>query len=325
MNRKLALVYAAGLILVFVVAGAVENLAQVVEEKTRVDTNLVLIDVLVLDRDSKPVRGLSASQFELFVDNVRQPVNTFSAGAEPVSLGIVYDMHPTTSDRTRAVIESLKAFKENLGREDDVFLAAFDHRGLQPFDFVPTLEQFEKHMTDPARPQLRALYDAVYFASEKIAASRNQKRVLLIISDSADHRSRHSFNEVERKLAALRSEVYALIIDENNNLGYRDVTHNGREIYPFTRDATGSDRVALMDLTFKSGGGLFFAGSRTGRQLFEIYDQIVAEMRAHHTLGFYPERVDGKAHSIKVRLRGVPGSNEYVLVYRTSYRASPAK
>jgi VWFA-related protein len=325
MIRKISATYIYGVLLVMALVATVPSLAQVVDEKTRVDTNLVLIDVLVMNRDVKPVRGLSAGQFELIIDGVKQPIETFSADAEPVSLGIVYDMHPTTTDRTRAVIESFQAFKQQLSPEDDVFLVAFDNRGLQSFDFVPKLEQLERHMTDPSRPQLRALYDAVYFASDKVATSRNQKRVLLIISDSADHRSRHSFADVKRKLASIRSEVYTVIIDENNGLGYKDVTQGGREFYPFTRDASALDRAALMELALRNGGGAFFAGPATGWQLLRIYGQIVAEMRTHYTIGFYPEVVDAKEHLVKVRLHGAPNSKEYVLTYRTSYRTSPTK
>ena len=298
--------------------------AQVIEETTRIDTNLVIIDVLVMDKTGHVVTGLRADQFELFDDNAKQVIESFSAEAEPVSFGIVFDMHPTTYERNRTVLESLKSFTNVLGQKDDLFLLAFNMQGQQIFDFVPTLEQLERHMADPAKREPRSLYDAVYFASDRIQSSRNQKRVLLIISDSADHNSRHTFSAVQRKLAAIRTEVYAVIVDSNNGLGYKDITHNGREVYPSSSDASELDRAALLDLTLKSGGSTYFGGTKSSLQLDNIYRDVDREMRSHYTLGFYPDVIDGKRHSIRVRLRGVPSSKGFVLVYRMGYR-NPSK
>jgi len=44
------------------------------------------------------------------------------------------------------------------------------------------------------RSEPTSLYDAIYLAEEKLRASKNLKRTLLVISDSADHNSRHSFS-----------------------------------------------------------------------------------------------------------------------------------
>ncbi len=179
--KKRHFIYGLFLTLSMTIASSVYS--QISDENTHIDTNLVLVDVLIIDKSGKPVSGLTADQFELFNDNVKQPIEVFSAEAAPVSFGIVFDMHPTTTERNKAVVESLSEFRKGLGAEDDIFLLAFDMRGQHVFDFVPTLEQLERHMAGPERRQMRSLYDAVYFASNKIQSSRNQKRILLIISD----------------------------------------------------------------------------------------------------------------------------------------------
>lgn len=297
--------------------------AQDRDEKIRVDTNLVLINVLVRDKKGQMVRGLTSNQFEIFDDNAKQPIEIFSAEEAPVSFGIVYDMHPTTAERTKSVTESLRQFKVELRPQDDVFLVAFNMRGQQTFDFIPTVEQLEKHMTEPGRRELHSLYDAVYLASDRIQSSRNQKRVLLIISDSADHHSRHTFSELREKVGNVKAEVYAVIFGENNELGYSDITHKSQELHPFSKDASPLDRAAIQDLTLKSGGGTYFGGSQNALQLFTIYMQIASEMRAHYTLGFYPDVIDAKQHSIRVRLRSVEGSKNFALTYRMSYKHRP--
>lgn len=233
------------------------------EERIRIDTNLVLLNVLVRDKNGQFVTGLRSDQFELLVDDRKRPIEGFSAGEAAVSFGIIFDMHPTTGEHTGSVIESLRQFRTELGPSDDIFLIAFNMLGEQTFDFIPTVEQLERHMADPGRREPYSLYDAVYFASDRIQSSRNQKRVLLIISDSADHRSRRSISQVREKVNEIKAEVYAGIFDEGKGYGYSDITHPGREIYPFSRDATLLDRKALLDLTLNSGGAPILASHRT--------------------------------------------------------------
>jgi VWFA-related protein len=308
------------LLTILLTGTSVSILAQNKDESIRVDTNLVLINVLVRDKNGQLVRGLKPEQFEVFDDEKKQPIESYSTGEASVSFGIVYDMHPTTDERTKSVIESLWRFKAELGPGDDMFLAAFNMRGEQTFDFVPTFDQFEKHMTAPGKREPYSLYDAVYFASDRIQASRNQKRALLIISDSADHHSRHSLSQVREKVNDIRAEVYAVIFDENEGYGYSDITQKSKERYPFSRDASPLDRAAIVDLTLRSGGSTFVGGSQNALRLFTIYTQIANDIRSYYTLGFYPGAVDDKQHSVRVKLRGVPGAKDFVLTYRPSYR-----
>ena len=291
--------------------------AQIVRQD-RVETNLVLVDVLVMDRSGRAIRDLSPEQFELVSDGKQQKIEVLSTGTAPVTFGIIYDMHPTTADRTKAVIESLQGFKKRFGPQDDIFLVAFDGRGQQAFDFIPAFEQLERHMTDPQQQHIQALYDAVYFAYEKIQTSRNRKRVLLILSDGADHQSRHTYKDLRKQLSSIRTEVYAVIVDETNDLGYKDLTHDGQQRYPAARETSLLERAAVIDLAQKSGGGTYF-GSNTSARLQRIFDEIAGEMRSHYTLGFYPEQIDDRLHTIKVRLRDDAATREYVLAYKTSY------
>ena len=116
-------------------------------ETTVVETNLVSINVAVRDAKGLFVRNLRKEQFEVFDNGAKQEIALFSAEKAPVTYGIVYDMHPTTDERTAAVLESLRAFTKNLSEEDRFFVMAFNHYGSLNLDFVPTVEQIEKNLT----------------------------------------------------------------------------------------------------------------------------------------------------------------------------------
>lgn len=98
------------------------------DEKVTVSANLVSVNVSVTDSRGRRVQGLSKEQFEVFDDGVRQRVAHFSAGDAPFSVGVVYDMHPTTRERASVVLEALKRFVGGLRAEDDFFLLVFNER-----------------------------------------------------------------------------------------------------------------------------------------------------------------------------------------------------
>lgn len=289
------------------------------DETIRVDTNLVTVNVSVTDKKGKFVSGLKSEQFEIFDNRTKQKIEHFSAGDAPVSYGIVYDMHPTTEERTKAVLESLRQFTKELRPADDFFMLAFNMRGSLKLDFIPTVEQLEKHLPQSREPN--ALYDAIYLASDKLRESRNLKRTLLIISDSVDHQSRHNFGEISRKLKSSDVQVFAIVFDEESRFSYGEITR--REQNLVTKNASELERAALQGLTVKSGGTTHFPVSSNSFYLYSIYKQIADQIGRQYTLGFYPETTDGKWHDLRVNLLGIKDSKKFALNYRQGYQSVP--
>ena len=292
------------------------------DDAIRVETNLVTVNVAITDKNGKFVKNLRREQFEIFDNRQKQQIADFSIQAAPVTYGIVYDMHPTTAERTAAVLEALRAFTKELRPADRFFVVAFNQKGSLSVDFVPTIEQLEKNLPDRREPN--SLYDAIYLAAGKLRQSPNLKRTLIVISDSADHGSRHSFSDLSKNLKNLDAQVYAVIFDEDNPY-YRDVTLDGNQRRPFSRDATALDRAAIQDLTLKSGGAAHFPIGENSRMLYEIYSDIAAEMQRQYAISFYPTSTDGKWHDLRINLRDADGSKKFALTYRQGYQSPTVK
>lgn len=289
------------------------------DDAIRVETNLVTINVAVTDKQGKFVKGLRQEQFEIFDNNAKQQISHFSSENAPVSYGIVYDMHPTTDERTKAVLESLRAFTKELPEADDFFVLSFNMRGALKTDFVPTVEQIEKQV-DSREPN--SLYDAIYAAADKLRTSRNLKRTLLVISDSADHNSRYSFSDLSKELKTLDMQIYAVIFDEAEMWAYSDITQGGERRKRISGDANQLDRAAMQELTLKSGGTSNFPTTASGQELYRIYNKVASELREFYTLSFYPaDAADGKWHELKIGLRSVKGSKQFALTYRQGYQS----
>lgn len=293
------------------------------EKAIRVETELVSVNVAVIDAAGKPVAGLSQRQFEIFDEQKRQKIEEFSAASAGVTFGILYDMHPTTSERTEAVLNGLREFTKSLPAANDFFVVIFNERGSLSLGFVPDSDQLARHLAIPQKREPRSLYDALYLAVQQLRERKNLKRTLLVVTDAADHNSRKSFNDLRDELKNFDVQVYAIVLDETLNRfnSYVDITRQP-DRSQLLSDASASDRAALSSITLTTGGATFPSSLEDQRNILLISQQIADEMKNQYTLSFYPsETGDGKLHRLRVALRDVPNSKKFVLTYRQGYQS----
>lgn len=297
------------------------------EKPIRVETDLVMVNVAVTDKQGNFVKNLRREQFEIFDDGEKQQIAHFSDEHAAVSFGIIYDLHPTTNERTVTILEALRQFTRELNADDEFFVTAFNERGSLNTDFVPTTEQIETNLSTATRPsEPNALYDAVYAAAGKLRESKREKRTLIIISDSADNNSRRGFKELLDRLESFDVQVYAVFLDDRafRYWTVSEMTRDTRRRSIIAKTPTPLDRAALDELSRNSGGSSYTPNLQSRQQLDEIFKQIASEMRSLYTLGFYPSDLNSKRHQIKVRVNQPDKkAKRFVLSYRQHYQ-SPA-
>lgn len=309
------------LLLTFVAANSA--LAQD-DDVISVDTNLISVGVLVKDNKGNYVKGLTKGQFEVFDNKNKQEITFFSAEKAPVSFGIVYDLHPTTSDRTRIILNSLEKFTDGLPKKDDFFTIIFNKRGSLNLNFIPNANQVRRHLSFEERNEPNSLYDAVFLASEKLRKRPNQKKTLIIISDGKDHYSHHSFSELSKQLKSFNVQIYAILLDEAEKWGYSDLLINEKPRI-INIDESKLDTAAIKALSRKSGGKTETSSARNSQELLEIYNQIASEMRQQYSIGFYPQKVDNELHKLKIKIKPKSVDKKLSLTYRKNYRNSEKK
>lgn len=290
-------------------------------EAVSVATDIVTLNVAVRDGDGKPVQNLTQGQFEVLDNGVAQSIEHFSHTSAGVTFGIVYDMHPTTADQTRAVLNGMRAFTKQLPHTDDFFLVVFNERGSLISDVIPDTEQLERHLATPTKREPRSLYDAILVAAAKLRSGKNLKRTLLVITDAADHNSRSNFDQLRSTLGELDVQVFGITPSEDVRelYEYKDLTTTTP---PPTSDATPSERAALNSITTRSGGATFATALGREASVTKVMQEASDEMRNYYSLSFYPTaKPDGKWHTLSIRLRRSRGSKGFVLTYRTGYQS----
>jgi Ca-activated chloride channel family protein len=285
------------------------------EEPIKVETNLVSIGVVVKDKKGNFVKDLKQEQFELFDNNAKAKIEFFSKEDAPISYGFVYDLHPTTSDRTKTILGSIKAFTSELREKDDFFTVVFNERGSLNLDFVPSVEQVEKHLSGDGNKKPNSLYDLIYQAGEKIRLRQNAKKTLIIISDGKDHNSHHTYETLRNQLRSFNVQIYSILLDEKEQWGFSDITLEQKR-RAVELDNSTLDKAAIEELSKVSGGTAKTPFLKTGQELSRIFQQIQTDMTQQYSLGFYPTITDNGWHKLKVNLK----NGSYKLTYRKGYQ-----
>ena len=315
---------------VLLMAFASTGLAQVKDDETiSIETELVGLNVSVTDSKGRHITGLTKDQFQVFDNNVKQEIAFFSGEEEPLSIGIVYDVHSTTPERTKAVLKSLKSFVKTLRQEDDFFVMVFNEHGSGIVDFVPTSEQISQQLTLGDTRGSKALYDAIFQSFERIQKARNSKKALLIISDGNDHQSRHSYKEVRQQISRFNVQVYGISIAKTMNYAsaipnkweFEDISRQiGRRSYLSHADES-MGRAILEEISKISGGNASSSDARNDELLVNC-TRIALEMRRQYKISFYPsdETAQSKKwHKLKVSLNGANQAERLHLSYRKGY------
>ncbi len=295
------------------------------DETIRVETSLVTLNVSVTDKKGDFVKNLTKEDFQIFDGARKQSIDEFSAENSPVYYGIVYDLHPTTGERTANVLEALRGWTKTLKPDDNFFVTVFNERGSLTTDFVPGADQIERHLSETKPSSPNSLYDAIFAASEKVRERRNAKKVLVVLTDGEDHNSHHSLKELRLHLGRVNLPIFTVAFHDENRRewGYTDLHRADRRRTLAAAETSQLSAAALADLSKTSGGQSFDREIENRYYLNAIFNKVRQEVENQYVVGFYPDALDGKWHRLKVSVRA-PAGRKYKTSNRKGY-TSPAK
>ncbi len=274
----------------------------------KVDVNLALVNVTVTDPLNRLVTGLDKENFRVYEDGVEQEVVTMSSEDVPVSIGLIFDMSGSMSDKVDKARQAAVQFMRTANPLDQFFLVSFNDRAELTSGFTSSVEELQNRMMFTASRGRTALLDAVYLGLSQMRGAHNAKRALLIISDGGDNHSRYSENDVRNFLKEADCQLYAIGIYDD--IGVRSRT---------SEELNGPSLLAEM--TEMTGGRTFPVGNIG--ELPDIAAKIGMELRNQYVVGYKPSNAthNGTWRKIKVKLRpprGLPPLNVYA---KTGYYA----
>ena len=256
----------------------------------RVDSTLVTVPARISTIGGTPVTTLHKENFRLFEDNVEQTIVHFSMDDAPVSIGLLFDMSGSMTNKIQKASEAAAEFFKTANPADEFFLVTFNDRArlAVPFTLDPGAIYREVARTTPSGQT--SLLDAILLATKQMKKARYPDKALVIVSDGGDNWSRHSIHEIKSALLESDVQLYAMgIFDWNYLTKHAAEERRGPVLLDELAEQTGGRHFPVEDLNALPG----------------ISAEISRQIRNQYELGYYPSNGarDGKYRRLKITLK----------------------
>jgi VWFA-related protein len=288
-----------------------------VREKIRVNSELVVLSVMVKDRKGNLVSGVKQEEFRVFDDGIEQKVGIFSEEGLPLSLVVLVDNDLKWKEGTE-MVKSLRAVIGGMSSVDEASVCRFDMLFYPGPDFTSNTDKLlaalketqtkatpaPEYIPQPvrsgtnsttgppsvaaptysgARPS-KALDDAVYSAAELLRSrGADHRKMILVVSDGVNEPklNHRTYEQVIEALLRNNISVYSLAVGSD----------------------TAKRRFArLASYAAKSGGDIYYA--RASSAIEQLYSRITEEARHEYTLAYVPagNHADSDYHELEVHI-----------------------
>ena len=289
-------------------------------EVVTVDTELVTLNVRVIDRNNRPIDNVREDEVHVYENGVEQPMAFFSREEVPISYGLAVDTSGSLRSQLQSVIDAGKSIINTNRPGDETFLVRFisSDKIITEQDFTSNqdllIDALDNLYSEGGQT---AVIDAVYLSAERLAEYKKgddndrRRRALIVVTDGED---RVSFYKQEQLFARLREQdVQIYVIGFVNELDKEG---------GFIRKSPRERSVNLINkMASETGGRAFFPQSLS--ELPQIANEIVRDLRTQYILAYNPTNKarDGSYRSIKVTVADAEGRDKRIALTRSGRNA----
>lgn len=306
--------------------GAAEQSAS--PQTLRSATELVKLDVSVLDQNGKFVAGLAVHDFRVLDNGIEQPVAFFSPVQTPAQILVMLETSPAVYLIQNEHITAAYALLDGLAPDDQVALATYDTapHGVLGFtqDKSALLAALSQVQYTIGMGELN-LYDSISTVLDWLGSS-TRKKALVLLSTGFDSSSPPNWDALVKKLRAEDIVIFPVALGgslrgEPDRKSKKASRKDGKQ-KPESSPAEGSKifakgDAALLSLASITGGRAYFP--KSANDFVEIYREIAYELRNEYVLGIQPAH-DGAFHSLTVQVIGNADKSTVPNVKAPAYR-----
>jgi VWFA-related protein len=294
-------------------------------------SNVVVVPALVRDANGDAVYGLRANDFVIEDDGVEQTVHLdeddSATPPEPLSLIVAVQ----TGRKAYHEFPRMKGLHDMLGPileqpESQIALVAFDSQPVLIQDFTSNPGQI-----DSAVKQIRggdggaAILDTIHYCSGLLnKLPEGRRKVILIISETRDHGSKTSVNDVVTLIGDSNITIYSLvfspalsnILDTERGTNTEDMNAGPDLLSPLMMAVQAMRKNAPRAVASQTGGEyeLFESRKRFESHMIDFTNHL----HSRYMLSFQPNDPHSGLHRIRVKLKQPNGAT---VLARVSYWA----
>jgi VWFA-related protein len=256
-------------------------------------TNLVNVDVMVLDNNGNPLPNLDRKNFKILDDGVPQTLTNFGTAEAPMTTCMVIEFSNKYWVRLYLALRYAYQYVRFIQPKDWTAVVSFDMKPDILTDFTQDRSQVIGALDTLRIPGFSEinLYDALAFTLDRMKDIKGRKAILVICT-GFDTFSKLTYDQILKIVKASDTTIYPVSILEFITVR----SMRGDNINSLQA------RNALDTIAKYTGGQAFFP--RFEGELPGIFEQINGQLRTQYGLGFVPTNPtkDGKFHKLKVDL-----------------------
>jgi VWFA-related protein len=316
--RTVALLLPALLLASFTSQACLAQSSATTEPVFRVTVRVEVVDAQVLSKKTKhPVSSLQREDFEVYEDNIRQEITSFSQDELPLSVVILFDLTDSVRPVLISLAEGALEALQHLKAEDEVAVMTYAASTQLVQDFTTNRGLAAAAIVKASRmksDEAAFFNEGIYQAAAQLAQSRNpaSRRVIIWLTDDVPNipseeirarygksiRTRTLHTEKEAIAQVLKTDTVVCTLLKKSEISDQEDAHRdvekilGRMMYP-----PGEVRK-YAQLT----GGEVVESS--GKKLKVELAALIDDLRLRYSLSYHPSATKpaGKFCAIKVKL-----------------------
>ena len=268
----------------------------------RVDVNMALVPVTVMDTYGHNVTGLNRENFRVFDETEPRDIISFGSADAPVSVGLIYDASGSMSDKFRIAREAPAQLFAQLNPEDEAFLVTVSDRPELRQDFTSRLQEITNTLLFVSPRGQTSLVDGIYMGLQRLRKAHNKRRALIVVSDGGDNNSRYNIRELANLAAEADAQIFTICLYGNPQS---------------PEELTGP---ALLDRLSRVSGGINYMITDVNN-MKSAFGRIGVTLHHEYMLGIYPAdgAPSGKFRKLKVQVLAPAGIPRLQIYARSGY------
>jgi Ca-activated chloride channel family protein len=267
---------------------AVVVLASTAAAQFKTGTLTVPLYVTVTDDERRLVPHLELEDFEVYDNGKPVKITYFDNKTTAINVITMLDTSGSMTlllDRVKAAAEQflIRMLPEDTGR-----VGAFNDKiqFLPEEEFTSDRDVLIRSLRELDFGYPTRLWDAVDESIRRLEPVPG-RRAVLVFTDGTDTASRRDLDDVMQQARAKEIMIYAIGLET-------EISPNGQ------RQRSRPDR-GLRRLAAETGGGFFLLKNED--ELGPTFTRVAQELHSQYVLGFSPAVLDGKVHSLDVKVR----------------------
>jgi hypothetical protein len=185
-------------------------------DRFRSQTELVVLQVSVVDQHGRFVTGLGVNDFGVFEDGVRQSVTFFASNAAPLDLVLLIDTSSSMFGRMALAQDAAIDLIRTLKPGDRGAVVLFSHTIRIAHPLTGDFARLESAIRGAVPTGATAVYEALYVTLRDLARSRAEpgeprRQAVVVLSDGEDNRSHVEFGDLLDEAQRMTTTIFTIL------------------------------------------------------------------------------------------------------------------